>query len=358
MEKQMMEYSLRWLQWLSRLLCLTAAMLCFVLSVRAQTDAILPTIGGSGGGFFVAHCPESQFLTGFELRAGDDIDAIRPLCVTAYGPRETSPVSFTKGSGLITIAKSPFGKQFDLVELESGWYGGTGGNLTNVISPSDQPIVIGIYVYAEGLHTVTVNTIHLFCGLASAQQTSTEWPAAKIEPPLCCQDEEFRCVERGTQRCPTGLVALGVNGRSGKWLDSMGLICGAPKLTPKAPEPVKAVGRTRGSLATGPPLSICEAAREARARNSPAAPGLEAQCRAAGPAGETPPVKAVGRTKVPGAATDVPPRPICDVAREAQARNSPAAPGLGESWRAELAAKGAAIAQVDEIVAEARVAET
>ena len=31
-----------------------------------------------------------------------------------------------------------------------------------------------------------------------------------------------------------------------------------------------------------PPLPICEAARQAAARNSPAAPGLEAQCRAAG----------------------------------------------------------------------------
>ena len=38
-----------------------------------------------------------------------------------------------------------------------------------------------------------------------------------------------------------------------------------------------------------PPISICESARRARARNSPAAPGLEAQCRAAGAAGETPP---------------------------------------------------------------------
>jgi hypothetical protein len=39
-------------------------------------------------------------------------------------------------------------------------------------------------------------------------------------------------------------------------------------------------------------MSICERARQARARNSPAAPGLEAQCRTAGAAGETPPVKA------------------------------------------------------------------
>ncbi len=34
-----------------------------------------------------------------------------------------------------------------------------------------------------------------------------------------------------------------------------------------------------GTAPSGPPLSICEAARAARARNSPAAPGLEAKCR-------------------------------------------------------------------------------
>jgi hypothetical protein len=38
-----------------------------------------------------------------------------------------------------------------------------------------------------------------------------------------------------------------------------------------------------------PPISICARARDARARNSPTAPALEAQCRAAGAAGEITP---------------------------------------------------------------------
>ena len=47
---------------------------------------------------------------------------------------------------------------------------------------------------------------------------------------------------------------------------------------------IKAQGRVKlpPGTALPPPLSICDAARAARARNSPAAPGLEAQCRAAG----------------------------------------------------------------------------
>jgi hypothetical protein len=55
--------------------------------------------------------------------------------------------------------------------------------------------------------------------------------------------------------------------------------------------------------------------------------------------------------------TPSPPKPICESARETRARNSPAAPGLEESCRAALAAKGAAIANEDPVVAEARNAE-
>ena len=361
MEHLLMKCARRHLQWLSCLVCASAALLLFVLSAPAQT-AILESIGGGGGSQFIARCAESELLAGFELRAGDDIDAIRPMCVTAFGPRETTPALLTRGSGLITIVKSQLGKNFDLVKLESGWYGGTGGDLTNVICPSSQPVVIGMYVRAEGLRTITVNNIHLFCGLAATTQTPSDLPSAIFDAPAARRrsngillDDEVLSTE-GAQQCPAGLVAVGVHGKSGVWVDSMGLICGPPKLIPRA-EPVKAVGRTKTGAPPGPPRSICEVAREARARNSPAAPGLEAQCRAAGAAGETPPVKAIGRVRA-SPPTDAPPRLICDVAQEARARNSPAAPGLEERCRADLAAKGAAIAEQDAIVAEARAAET
>src|ERR1700687_3103487 len=56
-----------------------AAILFFVLSAQAQ-DRIIPPVGGPGGGEFVARCPPGQLLGGVELRVGDDVDAIRPLC--------------------------------------------------------------------------------------------------------------------------------------------------------------------------------------------------------------------------------------------------------------------------------------
>src|SRR5882762_6613078 len=69
------------MQWRSRLICMPAAMLFFVLSAQAQ-DRLIPPAGGPGGGEFVARCPPGQLLGGVELRAGDDVDAIRPLCRT------------------------------------------------------------------------------------------------------------------------------------------------------------------------------------------------------------------------------------------------------------------------------------
>lgn len=85
-----------------------------------------------------------------------------------------------------------------------------------------------------------------------------------------------------------------------------------------------------------------------------------------------PAVRAVGRVKLPGSEPSGPPRPICDVAREARARNSPAAPGLEAQCNATqsveiqldpglalpdpdaLAVRGAVLANEDPLAMELR----
>ena len=128
-----------------------------------QNDAILPAIGGGGGGFFVARCSQGQLLTGFELRTGDDVDAIRPVCVAAYGARETTTPVLTTGSGLTVIGKNFLG---DIVQLEPGWFGGTGGGLRPLLCPRGEPIVTGMFVGAgqnkDAYANNTVQNIHLF----------------------------------------------------------------------------------------------------------------------------------------------------------------------------------------------------
>jgi hypothetical protein len=302
-------------QLLIRLICVSAAMLLFVLSAHAQSSVILPPIGGDGGAQFIARCPQGQLLAGFELHAGDVVDAIRPLCVAAYGPADVGPIE-------------PYPSKF----------GGDGGNPRQLVCLSDAPIVIAMYIRYAGLDTHVVRHIHLFCGAAAINQNRGEFPDAVFDgsPPGENRPNLFETHNpvsgEGTTQCPSGFVPVGINGRSGIWLDAVGLICGKLKLTPK---PV-ALGRVNGGT-TGPPKSICARARDARARNSPAAPALEAQCRAAGAAGEkTPGVVALGRvqpTSPPG-----PPKSICARARDARARNSPTAPALEAQCRAAGAA--------------------
>jgi hypothetical protein len=276
-----------------------AALLVAALSGSAFADGSLNPIGGPGGGPFVAHCPEDQLLAGFELRAADDVDAIRPLCVIASAPRTVS-----------------------VAAAEDNWYGGTGGSVMRVICPRYTPIVTGMYVRAEGRETEVVNNIHLFCGVASDQQAASDSPAAFYD----AADSEYHGLvatimtpDSDTQHCPAGLVAVGVRGRSGKWLDAIGLICGPP------PAPGKTLGHVNAGTPSPPHppgWTLCDAARDARARNSPAAPDLEAQCRKV-------PAKTLGREN---ADAPFPKHPsgwtLCDAARDARARNSPAAPDL------------------------------
>ena len=85
------------------------------------------------------------------------------------------------------------------------------------------------------------------------------------------------------------------------------------------PPPPVTLGRVEPSTPPGPAMTICERARDARARNSPVAAELEARCN--------PPV-ALGRTTDDSDTASGPPMTICERARDARARNSPVAADL------------------------------
>ncbi len=270
-----------------------------LFATPAHAEAWLPAIGGSGGGQFKANCNAGELLTGFELRTGDDVDAIRPVCATVSGPSQIGPRPLTTDSGLVPIGPQN-GLFGGLQQVASGWYGGPGGRIERLLCPDSTPIVIGMDVAAEGADTVVVNNIHLYCGQAVASQTPAAYPSAIFDAPGYRPSPgafgftgKHARLSSGPQRCPDGQVAIGTHGRSGKWLDAMGLICGEPP----AFHPAKALGRVTSSSPSGPPRPICDVARQARARNSPAAPGLEAQCRAAGSAA---PVKVQGSAEIVG----------------------------------------------------------
>ena len=201
--------------------CLAMILGCAV----TQADQALVPIGGSGGGPFTARCAQGAMLTGLELSTGDDVDAIRPVCAVAYQPEQAGPAM-------------PYPSR----------YGGNGGGATSqLICPDATPVITGLYVQAEGADTTIVNRVHLFCGLAEATARRGAYPGPAYDGP---KEESggiwshFSSPFDDTAFCPAGLVAVGINGRSGIWLDAVGLVCGAPTLT-EDPSRGKVLGRLK-----------------------------------------------------------------------------------------------------------------
>jgi hypothetical protein len=134
-------------------------------------------------------------------------------------------------------------------------------------------------------------------------------------------------------KCPQGQFANGIYGSSGAYVDNAGLRCEAepPILGRPVPfdESVKSIGRANvPSGPAAPARSICDQAASARARNSPAAHSLEAQCDA------WKAQLAAAQQKDLGPGPSGVPASVCDAAQAALTRNAPEAPELVAKCRA------------------------
>jgi len=150
-------------------------------------------------------------------------------------------------------------------------------------------------------------------------------------------------------------------GTTAQWHSDRVMTCSAAA-TPLAPTVAFAVTHS-----SGPMPAICDAAKSARARNSPAAPGLERQCAAQG---GQPPSVGFGRV-APAAAPAAPPAAPPAAAPAAVPAAAPAIPAMPAPAPAKamppppidpaqldaLAANGAEIAGIDSAVDEARSVE-
>jgi hypothetical protein len=324
------------------LLTLTLALAGLSSQAQAQGAlSYLSPLGGPGGGQFKSPCRPGEYLTGVDLHAADDVDAIRPVCIGSNG------------------VASP----------NANFAGGPGGKPVTVRCPSNTPTVIAIAVAAEGAATIVVNNIHLFCGQPVASQTIPKYPSAVFDGPAAVASKGLPGMIDGQailrsgdyQACPPGQIAVGINGRSGVWLDAVGLICGPAPAAPAGPkEPVKSIGRINMPQVLTPPGSICDSAASAHSRNSPAAPSLDTQCNALKE------LIAANEKKdlTPGPSGT--PVSLCDAAQAALDRNAPEAVDLSSKCRAagggqnltsqaeQLAVAGEAIAAGDPLLTEFR----
>jgi hypothetical protein len=373
MKNSIRTYPRRVFPWQINFILMPTVMLFLVLTAQAQnrdmqTRTPPAVVGGPGGSEFEARCPDGKLLGGFELRAGDDIDAIRPLCRTPMFNVEKVEVDDHRDINGNLIPhhyeeRTSYGVTGDATAM-TDWHGGPGGEVKFLVCPSSVPIVSAIYIEAEGIHTITINRISLLCeAITGGAPTQFRNDDRLFDPHYAgSYDDVIKTFDapknggntlNGTSICPVsldsrGTLAVGIHGRSGVWLDALGLICDYPKL----PARPMVLGRVKSSTPDDQSKSICERAQDARARNSPAAPNLEAQCRASRE--KLPPVALV---KVPRATADTS-RSICEVARDARARNSPAAPSLEGQCRSYLANKGAGIAETDTELSDARSVES
>ena len=224
-----------------------------LLPTAAAAQSSVTAQGGSGGGPFYAPCPSGEYLIGLDLRIADDVDAVRPIC----GVLNASTV----------VAR------FASV---GEWHGGSGGGQKQLICPPGTPVMLGMVVKTEGVRTYIVNALTLKCGIRSSRQPGP-LGTANVEGPAY-SGGGFGGAFTGISGplvvdCPPNMLAVGIHGRSGIWLDAIGLLCAA---APSGP-----VGF--GRVVRSPPLvgrgSLCDAARDARSRNSPVAGRLEASCR-------------------------------------------------------------------------------
>jgi hypothetical protein len=217
---------------------------CAIMPARA--DSWLPQVGGKGGAQYGERCPQGQILNGFELRAGDDIDAIRAVCVIPSSPTAANAPALTNGFG-------------------NGWHGGGGGSLRRLLCPPGTPAVVGVVAGYDGIDTISLDTIDIYCGQASTSASIGQYPSNMVHAPVqgCTHGPNLvvptwnvsktvffgngRCPNftLGQQKCPAGEIGIGMHGHSGALVDALGLICGpAPTFVPPK-RYVKAMGHTQ-----------------------------------------------------------------------------------------------------------------
>lgn len=176
----------------------------------AAADSRVGSIGGRGGIEFSARCEEGEILTGLFYRAGNEFDAIAPICARAYRPT-------------VIVSAS--------LRVYPRMFGGGGGRADKMECGGGAPAIRMIHVDALRADE-RVRSVSIYCGPVSPDPwEDPPYPHAGYSG----NDDtsrEFTSGERtllvGQVRCPPNEVAVGIHGRSGARLDRLGLICGTP----------------------------------------------------------------------------------------------------------------------------------
>jgi uncharacterized protein YkwD len=169
------------------------SLLACPLAINGVAAKDFPPVGGAGDYTFGALCPANQFLVGLTVKSGAWVDQMAIIC---------APVNPDGSTG------SPY--------HDPKHYGGEGGG-----APTQKTCAPGQIINHMGFSLTAGNRqvlfFHFGCYSPTNRQTGTFELGANspVFPP-------------NNQDCPNGEAARGIQGRAGKHVNAVGLLCGPP----------------------------------------------------------------------------------------------------------------------------------
>jgi len=189
-------------------------MFLLTAAIEGNTQQISRTglVGTTGGGPFESACPWGSVLTGLRARAGSWTDAVAPIC--------SRWVARTRTLG--ELPALPF-------------QGGTGGEEVFQRCNGPSGVVVGFEAWHGDNHDVSVSHLSIHCGEYERPYLKPGFLGGSkvaIGNSQTGDGETRECGKFGENQ-----VAAGIYGRSGAYLDAIGLACVAtPAFIPK-PKP-------------------------------------------------------------------------------------------------------------------------
>jgi hypothetical protein len=165
--------------------------------LRLVTVSRTTTFGGPGGGEYEISCPFGSVMTGLRARHGSWIDALAPICSRYVRASKT----------LGEIGPQPFA-------------GGNGGGEGFMRCQPPRGVIVGLEVFQADNQWGSVGHIIVNCGdYLDPVRFANKLPGSA---------DFLGNSQRGTRstlKCAPPLVAGGIIGRSGIYVDRVGLSC-------------------------------------------------------------------------------------------------------------------------------------
>jgi hypothetical protein len=175
--------------------------------VYSSERSFTPMIGGSGGEYLRTECNDGHYLGGLVLRYGNWIDAVSLDCANIVESKGALAVSSLDGGGF--------------------FWGGKGG--------AEAPLLCGGgFDGGDALVGMTVQrSPNNFVGYISILCRPLNNPASKPSPPWPVSGLgriSDKSPPPQSVMCPDGMLAVGIQGSTGTYVDRIGLVC-APQPT-------------------------------------------------------------------------------------------------------------------------------